>query len=206
MNCKKCGFECSNDDKFCKNCGEKLDTLKLCENCQKPCKPEAIYCPYCGQKFATQESKNDLSNNTTETNTTNNTTMMNNQNLVKCPYCYSDIPRYSKKCPKCGEWIKKDTNLGCYTAFFITIFILSIFISFFIYIALFNDIALALLSGFITSIAILLAVWLYFLPAWIAESKNHPSKVAIFILNLFFGVTAIGWIVAFIWALTGGRK
>lgn len=58
MNCKKCGYECNDDDKFCKNCGEKLDVLKLCNNCQKRCKPEAKYCPYCGEEFNPSESDN----------------------------------------------------------------------------------------------------------------------------------------------------
>lgn len=39
---------------------------------------------------------------------------------------------------------------------------------------------------------------LYFLPAIIGRDKNHAT--AIFLVNLFFGWTVIGWVVAFVWA------
>lgn len=212
MNCKNCGYECNDDDKFCKNCGEKLDILKLCNNCQKRCKPEAKYCPYCGQEFEisktdkqdiTEIRKSQDSIQSTESKPSRTT---DNSNTVKCPYCYSDIPRYTKKCPKCGEWLKKDTNLGCYTALAITVFILSLIISIFIYMTMLNDVSEVLLASLITSITITLALWLYLLPAWIAEIRNHPSTTAIFVLNLFLGATGIGWVIAFIWALTGGKR
>ena len=212
MNCKKCGYECNDDDKFCKNCGEKIDVLKLCNNGQKRCKPESKYCPYCGQEFNPSES--DTSDKTeskeiedvSQATETKSTATANNSNMVKCPYCYSDIPRYSKKCPKCGEWLKKDTNLGCYTALAITVFILSLIISFFIYMTILNDVLEVLIASLTTSFTIVFVLWLYFLPAWIAEIRNHPSTTAIFVLNLFLGATGIGWVVAFIWALVGGKR
>lgn len=212
MNCKKCGYECNDDDKFCKNCGEKLDVLKLCNSCQKRCKPESKYCPYCGQEFNPPETdKSDKTESKeiqdlSQTTETRATATDNNSNMVKCPYCYSDIPRYTKKCPKCGEWLKKDTNLGCYTALAITVFILSLNISFFIYMTMFKDIFEILMASLTTSFTIVFVLWLYFLPAWIAEIRNHPSTTAIFVLNLFLAPTGIGWVVAFIWALVGGKR
>lgn len=41
---------------------------------------------------------------------------------------------------------------------------------------------------------------LYFLPTVIAYSKGKKNTDAIMLLNLFFGWTAIGWVVALIWA------
>ena len=41
----------------------------------------------------------------------------------------------------------------------------------------------------------------YFLPTLIALHRRHPSGLAIFVLNLLLGMTAIGWIVALVWAL-----
>lgn len=38
----------------------------------------------------------------------------------------------------------------------------------------------------------------YFSPAILAFNRNHASKWAILIVNLFFGVTFIGLIIAFI--------
>lgn len=43
-------------------------------------------------------------------------------------------------------------------------------------------------------------VCIYFLPAIIGFLKNHKQKMAIFILNLLFGWTFIGWGIALIWA------
>ncbi len=47
-------------------------------------------------------------------------------------------------------------------------------------------------------IAIILGV--YFLPTIIGSSKNNIG--AIFALNLLLGWTFIGWVIAFVWALT----
>ena len=44
-------------------------------------------------------------------------------------------------------------------------------------------------------------VIIYFLPAIVAFSRNHPQTASIAALNLFLGETGIGWVVALIWAL-----
>jgi hypothetical protein len=54
--------------------------------------------------------------------------------------------------------------------------------------------------------AIAILIFLYFLPAWIAWSRKHPSKLAIIIVNVFFGVTGVGWVVALVWSLTGTKQ
>lgn len=43
---------------------------------------------------------------------------------------------------------------------------------------------------------------LYFLPSLIASKRNHHNHISILLVNLFFGWTAIGWIVALIWAFS----
>lgn len=43
-------------------------------------------------------------------------------------------------------------------------------------------------------------LWFYFTPARIAEKGKHPHRIEIFVLNLLFGWTLIGWIVALVWA------
>ncbi len=45
------------------------------------------------------------------------------------------------------------------------------------------------------------AAVLYFVPTIIAAYKKHPHTLWIFLVNLFFGCTVIGWIIAFLWAL-----
>jgi uncharacterized membrane protein len=49
-------------------------------------------------------------------------------------------------------------------------------------------------------------VTLYFVPAIVAFSRKHNSKVAIFIVNFVFGWSLVGWIVALIWACTGNTE
>ncbi len=47
---------------------------------------------------------------------------------------------------------------------------------------------------------LLVSLFLYFLPAFLA--RNKPNFTAILLVNLFLGWTFIGWIVALIWALS----
>lgn len=42
---------------------------------------------------------------------------------------------------------------------------------------------------------------LYFLPAIIAFARSKRDAVSILVLNLFLGWTAIGWVIALVWAL-----
>jgi len=42
--------------------------------------------------------------------------------------------------------------------------------------------------------------FMYFLPSIIAFAKNKRDLLVIFLLNLFLGITVIGWVVALVWA------
>jgi hypothetical protein len=44
------------------------------------------------------------------------------------------------------------------------------------------------------------ALLLYFLPSVVAFNKDHENRWAIFWVNLIFGSSGAGWIVALIWA------
>ncbi|MFT4075215.1 MAG: superinfection immunity protein [Asticcacaulis sp.] len=46
---------------------------------------------------------------------------------------------------------------------------------------------------------------IYFVPAIIAGSKDHPQPGAVFWLNLLLGWTLVGWCVSLLWALEKGR-
>jgi RsiW-degrading membrane proteinase PrsW (M82 family) len=46
---------------------------------------------------------------------------------------------------------------------------------------------------------------IYFLPAIIAASKDHPQPGAVFFLNLLLGWTLVGWCVSLFWAIEKGR-
>jgi len=49
---------------------------------------------------------------------------------------------------------------------------------------------------------LLLISILYFLPFLTAFMRYHQNSLPIFIVNVFFGWTLIGWISALIWATT----
>lgn len=57
-------------------------------------------------------------------------------------------------------------------------------------------VALGTLGGFAFALALL------FLPTLVAKSRNHPNTLAIFLVNLFFGWTFIGWVISLVWACT----
>jgi hypothetical protein len=42
---------------------------------------------------------------------------------------------------------------------------------------------------------------LYFLPTILAFARSKRDAVSILVLNLFLGWTAIGWVIALVWAL-----
>lgn len=48
----------------------------------------------------------------------------------------------------------------------------------------------------------LAALLVYFLPSLIAMGRRHLNATAIYITNLFFGLTVIGWIIPLIWSFT----
>ena len=41
----------------------------------------------------------------------------------------------------------------------------------------------------------------YFLPTFIAFLRQHRNKIAIFLLNLILGWTALGWVGSLIWSV-----
>lgn len=64
--------------------------------------------------------------------------------------------------------------------------------------------------GFLGLIAVLIValvgLWIYFLPGWIASRRKAQSGCAIWIVNLLFGWSVIGWILALVWALADTPK
>jgi hypothetical protein len=41
---------------------------------------------------------------------------------------------------------------------------------------------------------------IYFYPTQVAKLREHGNTQAIFIVNLFFGWTLLGWVIALVWA------
>ena len=53
---------------------------------------------------------------------------------------------------------------------------------------------------------IFMLIFVYAMPSIIAIFRSHHNVPAIVSLNIFFGWTALGWIIAFIWSLTNTSK
>jgi len=51
-----------------------------------------------------------------------------------------------------------------------------------------------------------IAILTYFIPTFIAGMRNHTSTLAIFVVNLAFGWSIVGWLVALIWALADNGR
>jgi 4-hydroxybenzoate polyprenyltransferase len=51
-----------------------------------------------------------------------------------------------------------------------------------------------------TLFGLIFGLVLLFLPTVVARSRNHPNTAAIFLVNLLFGWTFIGWVVSLLWA------
>ncbi len=46
----------------------------------------------------------------------------------------------------------------------------------------------------------MLVMGLYYVPSYVAAARGHQNTVPILLVNLLFGSTGFGWIVALIWA------
>lgn len=63
------------------------------------------------------------------------------------------------------------------------------------------------MEGFIGTIAVAIAGFIvYFIPTIAAERRRHRNRKAILMLNLLAGWTAIGWLVAIVWAFTDNTE
>ena len=63
---------------------------------------------------------------------------------------------------------------------------------------------MAFLLGLPLLVLILLGVvafFIHFLPAFVAGSRHVQNVWWIFLINLFFGWTLIGWVIALVWAM-----
>ncbi len=53
----------------------------------------------------------------------------------------------------------------------------------------------------VTVIELMLIAILYMLPTLIAYARDIPQRGTITVVNIIFGWTLIGWIIAFLWAM-----
>lgn len=58
------------------------------------------------------------------------------------------------------------------------------------------------LFGFVALIVMtVFPLVLYFLPTFVAQTRDHDNVMAIGVANFFFGWTVVGWILCLIWAV-----
>ncbi len=50
-------------------------------------------------------------------------------------------------------------------------------------------------------IELIVVVILYMLPTLIAYARDIPQRKTVTVVNIVFGWTLVGWVIAFIWAL-----
>lgn len=62
------------------------------------------------------------------------------------------------------------------------------------------------MNAIIGIILVCTAFVLYFLPAFIAKSREHANVVALTVANLFFGWTFLGWVICLVWSLMKEKK
>ena len=55
------------------------------------------------------------------------------------------------------------------------------------------------------TLALCAAIYLYFIPFAIAHARRHKYTKTVFLLNLLFGWTGLGWIVLVVWAFAGKK-
>ena len=53
------------------------------------------------------------------------------------------------------------------------------------------------------TLIILVLMFLYLVPTFIAAARHRQNRIMIFNVNLLIGWTLIGWIVALVWSLSG---
>ena len=82
MNCKVCGAELGEGDKFCSSCGSPVVIDFFCSNCGEKLSANTKFCPHCGAPAqSTFEQAGQTIENTTA-DTTNGTTSKFKSNIV----------------------------------------------------------------------------------------------------------------------------
>ena len=66
-------------------------------------------------------------------------------------------------------------------------------------VSFFSGFLLALLGT--SALALVVLIWL--LPGLIASRRKHPKRIAIWLITVFLGFSAVGWVIALTWAIFG---
>jgi Superinfection immunity protein len=61
-------------------------------------------------------------------------------------------------------------------------------------------------NGLSFIVMLLVSLLIYFLPSIVAFARQHVQAAPIFILNLFFGWTIVGWVGCLAWAVSANTR
>ena len=56
------------------------------------------------------------------------------------------------------------------------------------------------------AILVVISLFIYFLPTFVAKGKKHPNFMSIFLLNFFLGWSLLGWVIALVWAVKNEKS
>lgn len=127
--------------------------------------------------------------------------------MKKCGNCKTKNIDVAIYCTKCSRLLpENDSKDKWRTAFYI---LAGILLFLFIAPIFAEDYPAAFVNIISTGVTIIgflffacLCIMLYFLPTIIAFQRNHHNQLPILLVNLLFGASVIGWIVALIWSTT----
>lgn len=59
---------------------------------------------------------------------------------------------------------------------------------------------------FVGLVVLIILLFVYFLPTFVASKRNHKNTTPIFVLNLFLGWSFVVWVIVLAWAFINGEK
>lgn len=116
--------------------------------------------------------------------------------LQQCPYCGEQIKYDADYCKFC-KCILDVKSAGRHILDYMIYYAIWAIILLVIFICCYP---LGLILFFLTLLGF------YFLPWDLSYKRNHNSTVSIFLINLFFGWSFIGWVIALAWACSSDVK
>lgn len=103
---------------------------------------------------------------------------------------------------------KKNNLLKCFTTLGIT-YVVLMAIGMILHLRVIIEILPTLIVAFGEPILLIssigFSILIYIIPTIVAYNKKHTNRLGIFLLNIFFGWTILGWIGALIWACILGN-
>ncbi len=139
--------------------------------------------------------------------------------MTQCPGCGARMPVLMSYCTKCGEPIaartmkkppplpgvgsvlKVSREIPCSSSHRALPLLLTICAMLFAYLVIDapNGGRGTIFAGGLMTVA---GVFIYFLPSFIADKRNHHNKSPIFLINLLLGWSFLGWLAALVWSVS----